>query len=67
MSEDEKELELSLTESVEALQISEQNQHGEVGKEKADHILHDVAEWRNKKEAKEKADAIEKIKQFKVK
>ncbi len=30
------------------------------------HFLHDVAEWRERKKGKEKLEAIEKIKQFKV-
>ena len=62
---DEDELQLSLSESFNSMQVSDAATNNDDGP--AEHILHNVEEWRTRKDAKEKAEAVEKIKQFKVK
>ena len=62
---DEDESQLSLSESFNSMHVSEGAACNDNGKPA--HILHNVEEWKNRKDAKEKAEAVEKIQQFKVK
>ena len=62
---DDDELQLSLSESFHSLHMSEVATNYD--KDKQAHILHNVEEWKSRKEAKEKGEAVEKLQQFKVK
>lgn len=69
-ADDVEELELSLNDSLNLepgldTQVSTPSS-GQDEDSRPKHILHNVEEWKNRKEAKDKAEAIEKIKQFKV-
>eukprot|EP00795_Rhopilema_esculentum_P005900 gene5900-11235_t len=66
MSDEEEDIQLSLNDSFNSLQLSETDTHAE-DKPKAEHILHNVEEWKSRKDAREKTDAVEKLQQFKVK
>ena len=59
------ELQLSLSESFNSMHVSEELPGKDNGK--IHHILQNVEEWENRKDAKEKAKAMEKIQQFKIK
>lgn len=61
------EVQLSLTESFNSLQVSETDADKENGTRKVEHVLYNVEEWKTRKDAKEKTEAFEKIQQFKVK
>ena len=66
MSDEEEDIQLSLNDSFNSLQLSETDTHAD-DKPKAEHILHNVEEWKSRKDAREKTDAVEKLQQFKVK
>ena len=68
--DDDDELELSLEESrrrINSMQVSKTVANGENSEGKKEHILHNVEGWRSRKDAKEQAEAVEKMQQFKVK
>jgi len=63
--DDSDELQLSLSESFNSVHVSEELPGKDNGK--MHHILKNVEEWKNRRDAKEKAEAVEKIQQFKIK